>query len=71
MVVADAGRAGSRVRWGEPLSYGDYLASPDRPPIRLKILETGYSLLTEIGREEPGYGLYSYALAVSNDSRSA
>jgi len=70
VVVADAGRGGSHVRLGEPLYYGDYLASPYRPPIRLKILETGYSLLPEIGREEPGYGLYSYAITVINSSRS-
>jgi hypothetical protein len=41
------------------------------PLRRMKILETGYSLLTEIGGEEPDYGLYSYAIAVNNNSRSS
>jgi hypothetical protein len=36
-----------------------------------KILETGYSLLKYLGGEEPGYGLYSYAILVNNDDRSA
>lgn len=39
--------------------------------IRLIILETGYSLLKDIGGEKPGYGLYSYALAVNDSDRSA
>jgi hypothetical protein len=58
-------------RLGGPVFYGDYLASPGRPPIQLKILETGYSLLKDIRGEESGYGLYSYALMVNYNSRSA
>lgn len=38
---------------------------------RVKILETGYSLLKGIGGEELGYGLYSYAILVNNNDRSA
>ncbi|MGA9487309.1 MAG: hypothetical protein WBV25_09580, partial [Methylocella sp.] len=34
------------------------------------ILETGFSLLTEIGGEDEAYGLYSYALLVNNNDRS-
>jgi hypothetical protein len=41
------------------------------PPSGPKILETGYFLLDDIGREEPGYGLYSYALVVNHSDRSA
>jgi len=42
------------------------------PIARLLILETGYSPLPELGREEAGYGLYSYAVLASNSSdRSA
>lgn len=38
----------------------------------VKILETGYSQLPELGREEAGYGLYSYAVLSSTDTaRSA
>jgi tetratricopeptide (TPR) repeat protein len=36
-----------------------------------KILETGYSFLKDIGGEEPGYGLYSYAILVNDNERSA
>jgi flagellar biosynthesis GTPase FlhF len=36
-----------------------------------KILETGYSLLKDIGGEEPDYGLYSYAILVNDSDRSA
>lgn len=38
---------------------------------RRKILETVYSLLRKIGGEESGYGLYSYAILVNNNDRSA
>ena len=41
------------------------------PAARLPILETGFSPLTERGKETTGYGLYSYALVVSDSSRSA
>lgn len=41
-------------------------------PIKsLIILETGYSQLSELGKEEAGYGLYSYAVLSSNSDRSA
>jgi hypothetical protein len=36
-----------------------------------KILETGYSLLKDIGGEDPDYGLYSYAIMVNDSDRSA
>jgi hypothetical protein len=46
--------------------------APTTPPReRLKILETGFSLLEAVGLEERDYGLYSYALAVNDDDRSA
>jgi hypothetical protein len=38
---------------------------------RPKILETGYSLLKDIGGEEQVYGLYSYAILVNDSDRSA
>jgi hypothetical protein len=38
---------------------------------RLRILETGYSHLSELGKEEEGYGLYSYAILPSESSRAA
>jgi hypothetical protein len=38
---------------------------------RVTILETGYSQLPELGKEEAGYGLYSYAVLSSNSDRSA
>jgi hypothetical protein len=41
------------------------------PLPRMKILETGYSQLPELGKEEDGYGLYSYAVLASNSDRSA
>jgi hypothetical protein len=41
------------------------------PYKRLTILETGYSQLPELGKEEAGYGLYSYAVLSSNSERSA
>ncbi len=37
---------------------------------RLRILETGYSLLSELGKEEEGYGLYSYAILASDTRRA-
>jgi hypothetical protein len=37
---------------------------------RLRILETGYSHLSERGREERGYGLYSYAILPSATKRA-
>jgi hypothetical protein len=38
---------------------------------RLIILATGYSHLAELGKEEPGYGLYSYAVFASDSPRSS
>lgn len=38
---------------------------------RREILETGYRVLVESEGEEPGYGLYSYAIAVNNNNRLA
>lgn len=37
---------------------------------RPRILETGYSHLTEFGKETPGYGLYSYAILPSGSDRA-
>jgi hypothetical protein len=37
----------------------------------LRILETGYSQLSQLGKEEPGYGLYSYAILPSDSRRGA
>jgi hypothetical protein len=37
---------------------------------QLRILETGYSHLSELGREERGYGLYSYAILPSGTKRA-
>lgn len=38
---------------------------------KLKILDTGYSQLLGFGMEEPGYGLYSYAILASDSGRSS
>jgi hypothetical protein len=38
---------------------------------RLRILETGYSHLKELGAEASGYGLYSYAILPTNSARAA
>jgi hypothetical protein len=45
-------------------------AAPATAP-RLRILETGYSHLSEFGKETPGYGLYSYAILPSGSDRTA
>jgi hypothetical protein len=37
----------------------------------VRILASGYSLLTESGKEEAGYGLYSYIVLTSGGDRSA
>ncbi len=37
---------------------------------RLRILETGYSHLSELGKEDEGYGLYSYAILPSESRRA-
>jgi hypothetical protein len=46
--------------------------SPASPtgPLRM-LLETGRAQLTDLGKEAPGYGLYSYAILTSNSNRSA
>jgi len=38
--------------------------------VRHRIFETGYSLLSELGKEDEGYGLYSYAIFPSNTRRA-
>jgi hypothetical protein len=55
-----------------PLS-GTTTAQSDRVSNRgrLRILETGYSPLSELGKEEEGYGLYSYAILASDTRRAA
>ena len=40
------------------------------PGGRLRILETGYSHLSELGKEDEGYGLYSYAILPSESRRA-
>jgi hypothetical protein len=55
--AADAGKATAQSDW---VSNGG----------RLRILETGYSLLSELGKEEEGYGLYSYAILPSDTRRA-
>jgi hypothetical protein len=37
---------------------------------RPRILETGYGILSELGKEDSGYGLYSYAILPSDAPRS-
>ena len=55
--AADTGKATAQSDW---VSNGG----------RLRILETGYSLLTELGKEDEGYGLYSYAILASGTRRA-
>jgi hypothetical protein len=38
---------------------------------RPRILETGYSVLAELGKEESGYGLYSYAILPADSARAS
>jgi acylphosphatase len=42
-----------------------------KPTGKLRILDTGYSELQKLGKEEAGYGLYSYAVLTSDSARSA
>jgi hypothetical protein len=39
-------------------------------PSRFTILDTGYSLMIKTGQEQWSYGLYSYALLVTDNDRS-
>jgi hypothetical protein len=41
------------------------MSGSDRP----QILDTGYSRLSDLGKEVPGYGLYSYAILPSDTKR--
>lgn len=45
-------------------------AAPN-PGAGLRILETGFSTLSQLGKEEPGYGLYSYAILPSDSRRGS
>jgi hypothetical protein len=56
--------------WGPDGSHG-FEYHDERVPPGVRILETGYSLLEEIGAEEEGYGLYSYAIVNDNDRSAA
>ncbi len=56
--AADAGKATAQ---SDRVSNGGWL----------RILETGYSPLSELGKEEEGYGLYSYAILASDTRRTA
>jgi hypothetical protein len=62
-----------RARARPPTDAGPANVQSARPPSggRLRILETGYSHLSELGKEEDGYGLYSYAILPSESSRAA
>jgi acylphosphatase len=42
-----------------------------KPTGKPRILDTGYSELQKLGKEEAGYGLYSYAVLTSDSARSA
>jgi hypothetical protein len=61
-----------------PSQYPQSLVGPQDPapndyhPLHGKnpILDTGYAVLPEIGKEDDGFGLYSYAVLVSKSSRS-
>jgi hypothetical protein len=65
----------TRTRIQHPAS--DTAAAASAPPGprssggRLRILETGYSHLSELGKEDDGYGLYSYAILPSESRRAA
>jgi hypothetical protein len=71
---ARPGGSAARARIQRPAS--DTTAAPAQPgPAssggRLRILETGYSHLSELGQEDDGYGLYSYAILPSESRRAA
>jgi hypothetical protein len=48
-----------------PISFPTDGGGDSGVPKGLNIVDTGYSLLTKLGSEEPGYGLYSYAIITS------
>jgi hypothetical protein len=50
---------------------GKIVAKTSASYTSLRILETGYSQLQDLGKEEAGYGLYSYAVLTSDSPRSA
>ncbi len=63
-----------RARISHPTAGSDTAAAqPGLAPGggRPRILETGYSHLSELGKEEGGYGLYSYAILPSESHRAA
>ncbi len=71
---ARPGGSAARARIQRPAS--DTAAAPAQPGPpssggRLRILETGYSHLSELGQEDDGYGLYSYAILPSESRRAA
>jgi hypothetical protein len=51
---------------GRPDVLSDAISIGGRP----RILETGYGVLSELGKEDSGYGLYSYAILPSDTPRS-
>src|SRR5258708_7942385 len=52
---------------GKATAQSDQASTGGRP----RILETGYGLLSELGKEHEGYGLYSYAILPADMQRSA
>jgi len=57
-------------RGGSPEFY-EGRSSAETIPSRFTILDTGYSLMIKTGQEQWSYGLYSYALLVTDNDRSA
>jgi hypothetical protein len=53
----------------QSITRGIQLDVSASPP--LNILETGFSVFKNVGDEEPGYGLYSYAIVITDNDRSA
>jgi hypothetical protein len=57
---------------GKTIEHGATYIGLGTPIQKLKILNTGYSALPELGKEELGYGLYSYVvLSADSDQSSA
>jgi hypothetical protein len=55
---------------GSPFGPGG--PGPPQPSVgRLNVLLTGYSQLPQLGKEEAGYGLYSYAVLTSDSDKSS
>jgi hypothetical protein len=55
----------------DPACFAEKSTNIGQSATKLKILETGYSALPELGEEDSGYGLYSYVILSSNSDRSS